>query len=151
MSQYVDILVTNRNSDIRKGVVIQSYCSGSYIYASLSGLVPYGSFKKIDSNLLDSAIEYAKDARDEAQKEIESSKQMIQYIQGIKDKDLDEIISEIFEYNRTIHEFEDDVKQYDRVIMLLNEYKDMLYSCDIYVGVEAARDEDEEDEESEND
>ena len=35
--------------------------------------------------------------------------------------------------------------------MLLNEYKDMLYSCDIYVGVEAARDEDEEDEESEND
>lgn len=151
MSQYVDILVTNRNSDIRKGVVIQSYCSGSYIYASLSRLVPYGSFKKIDSSLLDSAIEYAKDAREEAQKEIESSKQMIQYIQGIKDKDLDEIISEIFEYNRTIHEFEDDVKQYDRVIMLLNEYKDMLYSCDIYVGVEAARDEDEEDEESEND
>ena len=151
MSQYVDILVTNRNSDIRKGVVIQSYCSGSYIYASLSGLVPYGSFKKIDSNLLDAAIEHAKDAREEAQKEIESSKQMIQYIQGIKDKDLDEIISEIFEYNRTIHEFEDDVKQYDRVIMLLNEYKDMLYSCDIYVGVEAARDEDEEDEESEND
>lgn len=151
MSQYVDILVTNRNSDIRKGVVIQSYCSGSYIYASLSRLVPYGSFKKIDSNLLDSAIEHAKDAREEAQKEIESSKQMIQYIQGIKDKDLDEIISEIFEYNRTIHEFEDDVKQYDRVIMLLNEYKDMLYSCDIYVGVEAARDEDEEDEESEND
>lgn len=151
MSQYVDILVTNRNSDIRKGVVIQSYCSGSYIYASLSGLVLYGEFKKVDNSLLDSAIEYAKDARNEAQREIELSKQMIQYIQGIKDKNLDEIVSEIFEYNRTIHEFEDDVKQYDRVIMLLNEYKDMLYSCDIYVGVEAARDEDEEDEESEND
>lgn len=151
MSQYVDILVTNRNSDIRKGVVIQSYCSGSYIYASLSGLVPYGEFKKVDNSLLDSAIEYAKNARNEAQREIELSKQMIQYIQGIKDKNLDEIVSEIFEYNRTIHEFEDDVKQYDRVIMLLNEYKDMLYSCDIYVGVEAARDEDEEDEESEND
>lgn len=148
MSQYVDILVTNRNSDIKKGVVIQSYCSGSYIYASLSGLVPYGSFKKINNELLDSAIEYAKDAKSEAQKEIESNKQMIQYIQGIKDKDLSEIVSEIFEYNRTIHEFEDDIKQYDRVIMLLNEYKDMLYSCDIYAGVEAATDEDEE---SEND
>lgn len=147
MSQYVDILVTNRNSnDIKKGIVIQSYCSGSYIYASLSGLVPYGSFKKIDNSLLDAAIEYARGARNEAQKEIDSAKQMIQYIQGIKDKDIDEIISEIFEYNRTIHEFEDDVKQYDRVIVLLNEYKDMLYSCDIYAGVEAATDEDEESE-----
>ena len=58
MSQYIDILATNRNSDVKKGVVIQSYCSGSYIYASLSGLVPYGSFKKIDSSLLDSAVEH---------------------------------------------------------------------------------------------
>lgn len=146
MSQYVDILATNRNSDVKKGVVIQSYCSGSYIYASLNGLVPYGSFKKVDNSLLDSAIEYAKDARNEAQREIESSKQMIQHIQGIRDRNLDEIISEIFEYNRTIQEFEDDVKQYDRVIMLLNEYKDMLYSCDIYAGVEATTDEDEESE-----
>lgn len=146
MSQYVDILVTKRNSDIKKGVVIQSYCSGSYIYNALSRVVSYGSFEKVNNSLLDFAIEYAKDAKNEAQKEIESAKQMIQYIQGIKEKDMDEIISEIFEYNRTIHELEDDVKQYDRVLVLLNEYKDMLYSCDIYAGVEAATDEDKESE-----